>query len=223
MSGWEQTLHRRLLGRVDEGDDLVQGARGLEAVAEEEVVVVAQTHAAEDDLVHVGAQGHVGHDLVVRLVRVGEERDLLAGDQGVVEVDAGDAGRDQLGRLAALVGVDGRTADLALLAFDLGTAVDRLAVGVEEASGELVAHAEGRRCALEGDLGVGRNAFRAGEYLEGDAVALGLDDLGQLAADRGQLVVRYALRVEGYRGLGDGLELRVCALECFRCHRSGEL
>ena len=47
-------------------------------MAVEKVVIVAQAHAAEDDLVHVGSQGHVGHDLVVRLVRISEERDLLA-------------------------------------------------------------------------------------------------------------------------------------------------
>ena len=214
----EQALHRRLLGRVDEGDDLVQGARRLEGVAEEEVVVVGQAHAAEDDLVDIGAQRDVRHDLVVRLVRVGEEGDLLAGDEGVVEVDAGDAGRDQLGGLAALVGVDGGAAHLALFSFDFRAAVDRVAVGVEEAAGELVAHVQGRRGAVEGDFGVGRDPFGAGEDLQGDGVALGLHDLGKLAVHRGQLVVGHTPCVEGDRGLGDGLELRVCALECFRCH-----
>ena len=201
----QQALHWRLLGRVDEGDDLAQGTRRLEFVAEEEIVVVGQTHAAEDDLIYVGAQGYVGHHLVVRLVRIGEERNLLAGDEGIVEVDAGDAGRNQLGRLAAFVGVDGRAAHLALLAFDLGTAVDRLAVGVEEAAGQLVAHAQGRRRSVKGHLGVGRHAFRAGENLQGDAVALGLHDLGELAVHGGQLVVGHILGVQRDRGLGDGL------------------
>ena len=139
------------------------------------VVVVGQAHAAEDDLVHVGAQGHVGHHLVVGLVRVGEEGDLLAGNQRVVEVDAGDTGRDQLGRLAALVGVDGRAADLALFALHLRTAVDGLAVGVEETAGERVADLQGRGIAEEGDFRVGGDAFRAGEHLQRGGVALGAD------------------------------------------------
>ena len=123
---------------------LVKRAGGLEGVAEEQVVVVRQTHSAEDDLVHVGPERHIGHDLVIGLVGVGEEGNLLSGYDGVVQVDAGDSRRDDLGGLAALVRVHGWAADLALLAFDLGAAVDGLAVGVEEASCELVAHDERR-------------------------------------------------------------------------------
>ena len=76
---WNQkTLHRRIFGRVDEADDPVKRSGALEGLAEEQVVVVGKTHTAEDDLVNVGSQGHVGHHLVVRLVRVGEERNLLS-------------------------------------------------------------------------------------------------------------------------------------------------
>ena len=211
----QEALHRGILGRVDEADDLVQGARGLEGVLEEEVVVVGQAHAAEDDLVHVGAEGHIGHHLVVGLVRVREERDLLAGHEGVVQVDAGDAGRDELGRLAALVRVHGRTADLALLALDLGTAVQRMAVGVEEAAGELVGDLEHGRLAEEGDFGVGRDAFGAGEDLQGHDVALDAHDLGELAGHDGQFVIGHALRAERNRRLGDAFQLGVDSLVCF--------
>ena len=103
-------------------------------MTEKEVVVVRKAHSSEDDLVHVGSQGHVGHYLVVRLVRVCEERNLLARYDGVVEVDPGDSGRNQFRRLAPLVRIDGRTADLTYFAFHLGTSVDRIAVGVEETS-----------------------------------------------------------------------------------------
>ena len=74
----QKPLDWRVFGRVDETDDPVEGSGALERLAEEEVVIVRQTHTAEDDLVHVGSQGHVGHHLVVRLVRVGEERNLLS-------------------------------------------------------------------------------------------------------------------------------------------------
>ena len=211
----QEALHRRVLGRIDEADDLVEGAGRFKAVAEEEVVVVRQAHAAEDNLVDVGAQGHVGHHLVVGLVRVGEERNLLAGDERVVEVDAGDAGRNQLRGLAALVRIDGRTADLALLAVDFGTAVDRMAVGVEETAGELVGDLEGRRLAEENDFCVGRNAFRAGENLEGHEIALGADHLREAAGHDGELIVGDAGGAEGHRGLGDALETGIYSLICF--------
>ena len=74
----QKSLYWRVFGRVDEADDPVKRSGALEGLAEEQVVVVGKTHTAEDDLVHIGSQGHVGHHLVVRLVRVGEERNLLS-------------------------------------------------------------------------------------------------------------------------------------------------
>ena len=98
---YQQTLHGRLLGGVDEADNLVQCTCALEHVLEVEVIVVGESHAAEDDLVHVRteghhAEGHHGHHLVVGLVRVGEERNLLSRYQRVVQVDTGDTGWNQL-------------------------------------------------------------------------------------------------------------------------------
>ena len=90
----EQALYRGLFGGVHERNDPVKRARVLELVAEEQIVVVRKAHASEDDLVHVCAESHISHNFVVRLVGVCEERDLLAGDEGVVEVDTGDTGRD---------------------------------------------------------------------------------------------------------------------------------
>ncbi len=46
--------------------------------------------------------------------------------------DPGDSGGEKLRRLASRVGIDGRTADLALLALYVGTSVNRVAVCVEE-------------------------------------------------------------------------------------------
>ena len=208
----------RLLGGVHEGDYLVEGSCGFERVAEEQIVVVRQTHSAEDDLVHIGPQGHVGHHLVVGLVGVGEERNLLSGDYGVVEVDSGDSRRDDLRRLAPLVGVYRRSADLPFLSFDLRASVDGLAVGVEEASRELVAYDERRGSAEEGYFGVGGDAFGAGEHLKGHEVALGLDYLGELAVHGRELVVGNSPGVERHGRLGYGLEMRVCSLKCFCCH-----
>ena len=47
-------------------------------MTEEKIVVIRKSHTAEDNLVHIGTEGHVGHHLVVRLVSICEERNLLA-------------------------------------------------------------------------------------------------------------------------------------------------
>ena len=66
--GHEQPLHGRVLGRVDERDDAVERAGVLEDLLEVEEVVVREAHAAQDDLVGLGTQRHVGHHGVVGLV-----------------------------------------------------------------------------------------------------------------------------------------------------------
>ena len=42
-----------------------------------------------NNLIRFGTQRHVCHNLVERLVRVGEERNLLTGHQRIVQIDTG--------------------------------------------------------------------------------------------------------------------------------------
>ena len=142
-----------------------------------------------DDLVHVRTEGHHGHHLVVGLVRVGEERNLLAGYQRVVEVDAGDTRGNQLRGLLSLVRVDGRASDVAAFSLHLRASVDRPAVGVEETPGQVLAYVEGGRFSEKCHFGVCRYAFGTLEYLEGDGVFLHLHHLGQAAVHSGELIV----------------------------------
>ena len=92
---YQESLNRRVLGRVDERDDVVEHAGVGEDVLEIEVVIVGQTHTAEDDLICLCAECHVCHHLVVRLIRIGEERNLLSGNEGVVQVNTCDTGCDE--------------------------------------------------------------------------------------------------------------------------------
>ena len=80
----------------------------LERVAEEQVVVVLEAHAAEDDDVDLGLQGDAGQQRVVRLARDREDRQLLRLDQRVEHVDHRDAGADHVARDDALGRVDRR-------------------------------------------------------------------------------------------------------------------
>jgi len=166
--GNEQTLHGRILGRVDERHDAVERAGVLEDRLEVQKVVVRKAHAAQDDLVGLGAQGHVGHHGVVGLVGVGEEGDLLPRHDRIIEVDAGDARGNQLRRLDAPEGIHRRTADLAGLALDDLAALERFAVGIEETPREVVRNAQLGRLAVEDDLGVGGQALGSGENLQRD-------------------------------------------------------
>ena len=118
-------------------------------MSEVQVIIVGKSHASEDDLVDIGTQGDHCHHIVIRLVRVCEERDLLPGHKRVVQVDTGDTGRDQLRRLPSLVRVYGRASDLSFLSFDFRTSVDRLSVSIEEAACQLVADFQYRRFSQE--------------------------------------------------------------------------
>ena len=216
--GNEQTLHGRILGRVDERHDAVERAGVLEDRLEVQKVVVRKTHAAQDDLVGLGAQGHVGHHGVVGLVGVGEEGDLLPRHDRIVQVDAGDARGDQLRRLDAPEGIHRRTADLAGLALDDLAALERFAVGVEETPREVVRNAQLGRLAVEDDLGVGGQALGSGENLQRDVLAHNLHHLRQLAADGGQFVVADARGAQRHGSLGDVVNLGVYLLKCSCCH-----
>ena len=92
--GNQKPLNRRLVGGVHKTDNLVQGTGTLEFVLEKQIVVVGQAHTAKDNLIDVGTQSHHTHNLIVRLVGVGKERNLLPRNERVVQVDAGNARGD---------------------------------------------------------------------------------------------------------------------------------
>ena len=215
--GHEEALNSGVFRRVDEGDDAVQRTGAGEGVAEEVVVVVGHTHAAQDDLVSLGTHGHQCHHFIERLVGVREEGDLLSGHQRVVEVDAGNAGSNQFGGLLAAHGIHRGAADGHFLALDFRSAVDGLSIGVEETSGQLVADLQRGRLAEEGHFSVGRNAAGAFKHLQRDLITLDFHHLSQTAVDGGQLVVAYALGFERTGGLRDLADLCIYFLECL-CH-----
>ena len=215
--GDKQTLHGRVLGGVHEGHDTVEHAGVGEHVLEIEVVVVGQTHTTQDNLVGFGTQCHVCHHLVVRLVGVSEERNLLSGDEGVVQVDTCDTGSNQFARLLTAHGVHTRTANLHFLTFHGRSAVDRLAVGVEEASCQLLTHLERRCLAEEHHLRIGRDTLGTLEHLQGYIIAHNLNDLSQFAIHGSEFIVTHPLGFQRASSLGDSRNLGVNLLKCL-CH-----
>ena len=69
---------------------------------------------------------------VERLVGIGEERNLLTGNQCIVQVDTCDTGCNQLGRLFTPYRVYRRPSDRYLLPFDLRSSVDRITESISK-------------------------------------------------------------------------------------------
>ena len=97
-------------------------------------------------------------------------------------------------------------------------AFERLAVGVEEAAGQVVRDAQLRGLAVEDDLGVRSQSLGPGEDLKRHVLAHNLHHLRQLAAHGGQLVVAHARGAERHGRLGDIVNLGVYLLKCSCCH-----
>ena len=161
----QDTLHRGILRRIDEADDTIQRTGVAEGILEEEVIVVRHTHTTQDDLIRLGTQGHHRHHLVERLVRICEEGDLLTRHQCVVQVDTSDTGSDQLRGLLTTHGIHRGTANLHLTSFRNWSAINRIAIGIEETSCQLVTHLQRGSLAHEHYLGVGADTLRSGENL----------------------------------------------------------
>ena len=109
----DEALDGGVVGEGEEHDDVGENAAVLEGVDEEARHVVLDAHGGEDDdegLVG-GEDLRLADDLrgepVVRQAVAGEDGQLLAADQGVHPVDAGDAGLDEVPGVGARGGVDG--------------------------------------------------------------------------------------------------------------------
>ena len=132
----EQAFNRWIFRGIDEGDDLIASACIDRRLPEIQVVVVGHPHTPKYDFVGIGPEGHFTQYAVIGLVRVCEEGYFLAGNDGIVEIDAGNAGGDELRGLLAPYRVQRRTSDFEQLPLNFRSPVDRVAVGVEKTPGK---------------------------------------------------------------------------------------
>ena len=209
----EQTLDSRVFGGVHEGDDAVERTSIRECILKEVVVVVGHTHTAEDDLVHLCTERHQSHHLVERLVRVSKEWNLLTRHQRVVQVDTSNTRCNQFGWLLTTHRVHGWTANLHVLTFNLWTSVDRVSVGIEEASCQLFAHLQRWSLAEEHHFRIGGDATRTFKHLQGHVITCNFHYLSQLAVDGSKLIISHSLRFEGDCGLRNLANLCVYLLK----------
>src|SRR6059036_2397929 len=158
----------------------------------------AERFAAPDDF---GLSSDLQRHLVVRQSRTGEQRELLAADQGVQAIDRRDARLDELCRVLAGIWVNRGARDLdPFLGDDRRAAVDRLARAAEDAAEHLPRHVQFDRFPEELHRGLTIDPGSPLEHLHDDDVLRRIEDLPSLPrsvweADFDELSVSDPLRL----------------------------
>ena len=180
----EEAFDDRVGGGVDEHDGAGEGALLVQSLFKIEIVVVFESHAAEDDDVDFGLHGDTGEQFVVGFAGDGEDRQLLAFDERVENVDHGQTRADHVLRNDAVRGVDGGAADVDHVVRKGGAFVTRRAVAGEDSSEQGVRRGDAHGLAEEADFGIRRDASRACEDLQIDSCLVKTDDLRKGCAAR---------------------------------------
>ena len=110
----------------------------IERIAEEQVVVVFESHAAEDDDVDFRLHGDAGEQLVIGFAGDREDRDLLGFDEGVEQVDHGNPGTDHVAGNHAFGRIDRGPADIDQVIGDFGAVIARPAAAVEDTAQQII-------------------------------------------------------------------------------------
>ena len=187
--GRNQTLHHRVVCQIQEHGHVLVGAALVEGTTEEIRHVMLDAHGGEHDaelLVGIIAQGRLlyqlGRQLIVGQAVAGENRQLLAADQGGQAVDGGKARpdiiagvfpHDRIQWLAVHIPVD--------VGHDLAQTVDGLSQTVKGTAQDL--RREGNLHGMAGQLRMGvakGHIVRAAEHLNDRLVLVALDDAPQL-------------------------------------------
>ena len=142
------------------------GAALFQRVAEKQIVVIFQTHAAQHDDIHLRLHGDAGQELVIRFAGYGENGELLALHQCVEHVDHGDAGADHLVGNGTLGRVYRRAADGDHVLCESGAVVAGHAGAVENASQQMLGERHHHGSAQKADRIRGAHALRAAEHLQ---------------------------------------------------------
>ncbi|MPM74736.1 hypothetical protein SDC9_121725 [bioreactor metagenome] len=203
----QHALDRGIAGGVDEHHGAGECARFIEGIAEKEVVVVLEAHAAKHDHVDFGLKRDARQQRIVGLARHRENRQLLRFDQSVEHVDHRNAGADHFARDDAFGRVDRGAADGDHFVVDRRPAVARHAAAVEDAPEQRLRGRYLHVTAEETDLVAGVDAARPGENLEINFAGIDADHLGQgyaaRAGDFGQFVVGDIVGFDGDDRSGD--------------------
>jgi len=88
-----------------------EGALAFQHVSEEQVVIIFQSHATENDDVHFSLKGNASQKVVVGLTGDGKDGEFLRLHQGIEHVNHGNACAHDVTRNNAFGGVHRRSSD----------------------------------------------------------------------------------------------------------------
>ncbi len=198
---------------MDEHDGPAHSPALLQRIAEVEIVVILQSHAAKDDQIDLGLHGDAGKQLVVWLAADTENRELLALDQRVEDVDHRNTGPDHGLRSDTLGRVDRWAADGDHVVGQGRTLVPRFAGTIEDATKQRVRIGDLHGMPEEADFVPRGDTLGSGEHLQADQVMVELDDVGvavaQLGLHDGKVIVPYSSGVQRDDVADNGFNFRI--------------
>ena len=184
-AGGEDPFDNRIAGEVQEHGYPAEDAAILKGAAEVIGHVVGHAHGGEHDgkvraafVRDLGLAGDLGGQLIMAHARAGENRQLLAPDQGHHTVDGGDAGFDVVAGIHPGDRIDGGAVDIPPDdGEELPQPVRGTARAVEDPAEQLGGKRHFHRMALQPGTGIGQGeAVGPLEHLDDHPVALHLHD-----------------------------------------------
>ena len=181
---------------MNEHDGTRERTAFFDGVTEEEIVVVFQAHATQNDDVDLCLQRDARKQGIVGLTGRRKDRQLLGFHERVEHVDHRNTGTNHLLRDDALGRVDGGAADVDQVVREGRALVTGLCATGEDATEQILGERHLHGVSQEPDLGVSGDAAGAGKDLERHFVAFESDDLGERCAvargDLGKFAILHA-------------------------------
>ena len=156
----------------------------VQRIAEREIIVVFQAHAAENDDIDFRLHGNPGKQFVVRFAGNREDRQLLGFDKRVEHVDHRDSRTDHLAGNDALRRIHGGTADVDHIVADRRTGVTGTTRSGEDSAQQIFGGGNTHRVSEETHLVARADAARSGEDLKKHLVVLKTDHLRERGSAR---------------------------------------
>ena len=179
----------------------------VQHILEIEIIVVFESHSAEDDHIDFRLHRDPREELIIRLAGDRENRKFLGFDQRVEQVDHRDTGPDHLPGNDTLCRIHGRSADVNLIGRDRRTGVTRISGSVEDASEQILGGGNLHRMPEKTDLVSRADSAGTCEHLQKHFVVLKTNHLRQRNAAGaryfGKIVVSNVIRFDGNHVTGD--------------------
>ncbi len=163
--GNQQAFHGRITSGMHEENGPAHGSTLFQGIPEIEVIVVLETHSAEDDEIDFGLHGDSCQHFVVGFPGNGEYGQLLRFNQCIEHIDHRKSGTDHIAGNDAHGGIHRRTTDLDEVLGEFGSIVPRFSGTGEHPTEEIFTIGNPHRISKEPHLVSGGDTPRASEHL----------------------------------------------------------